>query len=242
MVTRPIPRIARSRDAPAHTAPAIGGASTGVEVRIAPRIRVGYIMGSGDSVPEALTQIGFQPQLMSPDDLAQANLWNFDTIVVGIRASAVRPDYAANYSRLLDFVKTGGNLIVQYQTPEFDEIPFGPYPFKMGLHAEEVTEEDSKITILEPTNPVFNTPNKITAADFDGWVEERGSKFMTEWDPQYKATSSNAMIATEGSAARGGRKLKALTYGKGTFTYVGLALYQATSSWSSRSVTGCWRI
>ena len=158
----------------------------GVDVRIAPNLKVGYVMGSGDAAPEALAQLGIKPQLLSPDDLAQANLAAFDAILIGIRASESRPDYRAHNARLLDFVKNGGHLIVEYQTPEFDQIPFGPYPFKMGAHAEEVTEEDAKIAILDPANPVFNTPNKITAADFDGWVEERGSKFMTEWDPQYK--------------------------------------------------------
>jgi LmbE family N-acetylglucosaminyl deacetylase len=207
---------------------------TGVDVRVAPRVKVGYIMGSGDSVPEALTQLGIQPQLLSATDLAQSNLSEFDSIVVGIRASALRPDYAAHYSRLLDYVKGGGHLIVEYQTPEFDQIPFGPYPLKMGSHAEEVTEEDAKITILDPSNPLFNTPNKITVADFDGWVEERGSKFMTEWDPQYKPLIE--CHDRDQPPQRGG--MLQAHYGKGTFTYVALALYRQLPA----GVPGAYRL
>ncbi len=206
----------------------------GVEVRVAPNLKVAYIMGSGDTVPEALAQIGIKPQLLGTDDLEQANLAGFDAIVIGIRASASRPDYRTHNARLLEYVKNGGNLIVQYQTPEFDEIPFGPYPFKMGLHAEEVTEEDAKITILDPSNPVWNAPNKITAADFDGWVEERGSKFMTEWDPQYKALIE---CHDRDQAPQRGGMLQA-HYGKGMFTYVGLALYRQLPA----GVPGAYRL
>jgi hypothetical protein len=206
----------------------------GVDVRVTPNLKVAYVMGSGDKVPEALAQIGIKPQLLSSDDLEQANLAAFDAILIGIRASASRPDYRAHNARLLEYVKTGGNLIVEYQTPEFDEIPFGPYPFKMGLHAEEVTEEDSKVTILDPTNPVFNTPNKITSADFDGWVEQRGSKFMTEWDPQYKPLIE---CHDRGQPPQRGGLLQA-HYGKGTFTYLGLALYRQLPA----GVPGAYRL
>jgi hypothetical protein len=203
-------------------------------VRVAPNLKVGYVMGSGDAVPEALAQIGIKPQLLSSDDLEQANLMAFDAILIGIRASAARPDYRAHNARLLEYVKNGGNLIVQYQTPEFDQIPFGPYPFKMGAHAEEVTEEAAKIAILDPANLVFNAPNKISAADFDGWVEERGSKFMTKWDPQYKPLIE--CHDRDQAPQRGG--LLQAHYGKGTFTYVALALYRQLPA----GVPGAYRL
>jgi LmbE family N-acetylglucosaminyl deacetylase len=206
----------------------------GVDVRVAPNLKVGYVMGSGDAVPEALAQIGIKPQLLSSDDLEQANLMAFDAILIGIRASAARPDYRAHNARLLEYVKNGGNLIVQYQTPEFDQIPFGPYPFKMGAHAEEVTEEAAKIAILDPANLVFNAPNKISAADFDGWVEERGSKFMTKWDPQYKPLIE--CHDRDQAPQRGG--LLQAHYGKGTFTYVALALYRQLPA----GVPGAYRL
>ena len=141
---------------------------------------------------------------------------------MGIRASAVRPDYKMYNSRLMDYVKNGGNLIVQYQTQEFDAIQYGPYPYVMGQRAEEVSEEDAKVTILDPANPVFAAPNRITAADFDHWVEERGSKWMNTWDPQYKALLESH---DRGQTPQNGGMLQA-RYGKGTFTYAGYAFYR----------------
>ena len=206
----------------------------GIDVHVAPGLKVGYVMGAGDEVPEALEQIGVKAQLLSAGDLATGNLAQFDTIMVGIRASATRPDYAAHNSRLLEYVKNGGNLIVEYQTEEFDSIPYGPYPFKLGKRPEEVSEEDAKVTILEPSNPTFTTPNKITAADFDGWVEERGSKFMAEWDPQYRPLIE---CHDRDQAPQKGGLLQA-KYGKGTFTYAGLAFYRQLQA----GVPGAYRL
>ena len=194
----------------------------GIDVKVAPGLKVGYIMGVGDEVPESLGQIGVKPQMLGPADLATGNLAQFDTILVGIRVSAVRPDYKTYNSRLLDYVKNGGNLMVQYQTQEFDAIPYGPYPFQMGRNAEEVSEEDSKVTILDPTNPIFAGPNKITASDFDGWVEERGSKFMSEWDSHY--TPLIECHDREQAPQKGG--MLQTHYGKGTFTYAAYAFYR----------------
>ncbi len=195
---------------------------SGIDVKVAPGLMVGYIMGVGDEIPEALEQIGVKPQMLSAQDLATANLSQYDTILVGIRASAVREDYKTYNRRLLDYVQNGGNLIVQYQTQEFDAVPYGPYPFKMGRRAEEVSEEDSKVTILDPANPIFQAPNKITLADFDGWIEERGSKFMSEWDPRYKALLECHDRSQE---QQKGGMLQA-KYGKGTFTYAAYAFYR----------------
>jgi LmbE family N-acetylglucosaminyl deacetylase len=209
-------------------------ALTGVDVKVAPRLNVGYVMGAGDEVPESLEHIGVRTQLLAPADLASANLAQFDTIVVGIRASAVRPDYRASNSRLLEYVRNGGNLIVQYQDSEFDAIQFGPFPFKIGQRPEEVVEEDAKITILEPSNPVFNSPNKIVASDLEGWVEERGSKFMTEWDPQYKPLLE---CHDRGQNPQKGGLLQA-RYGKGTFTYAAYAFYRQLPA----GVPGAYRL
>ncbi len=206
---------------------------TGVDVHVAPGLKVGYVMGAGDEVPDALEQIGVKAQMLTASDLATGNLAQFDTIIAGIRALATRPDYAHN-SRLLDYVKNGGNLIVEYQTEEFDSIPYGPYPFKLGKRPEEVSEEDAKVTILEPSNPVFTTPNKITAADFDGWVEERGSKFMADWDPQYRPLVE---CHDRDQAPQKGGLLQA-RYGKGTFTYAALAFYRQLPA----GVPGAYRL
>jgi hypothetical protein len=160
----------------------------GVDVTIAPGLKVGYVMGVGDDVPAGIAQLGAQVQLLGAQDLAAADLKPFDAIVTGTRAYAVRDDLRTYNQRLLDYVKHGGNLVVLYNTPgEFDPGQFAPYPGRLPRDAEEVSEEDSPVTILAPARPEFTTPNAITKADFDGWVEQRGSKFFSEWDQAYTA-------------------------------------------------------
>ncbi|HZS07063.1 MAG TPA: PIG-L family deacetylase [Blastocatellia bacterium] len=194
----------------------------GVDVKVAPGLTVGYVMGVGDEVPKALEQIGVRVAMLGASDLAAGNLDQYDAIVVGIRASAVRDELKSYNRRLLEYVGRGGNLIWQYQTPEFEEAAYGPYPWKMGRNPEEVSEEDAKVTILDPENPVFNWPNKITAADFDGWVEERGSKWMAEWDERYKRLLE--CHDREQPPQRGG--MLQAQFGKGTFTYAAYAFYR----------------
>jgi hypothetical protein len=206
----------------------------GVEVKVAPGLKVGYIMGVGDEVPEALEQIGVTVTLLATPDLATGNLDQFHTILVGFRASAVRADVKAYNRRLLEYVERGGNLVWQYQTQEFDALPYGPYPFRMGRAAEEVSEEDARITVLEPRAAVFQTPNRITPADFEGWVEERGSKFLSEWDPRYQA-----LLACNDRAQppQKGGWLQA-QYGRGTFGYVAYAFYRQLPA----GVPGAYRL
>ncbi|MFN7945525.1 MAG: NEW3 domain-containing protein [Blastocatellia bacterium] len=194
----------------------------GIDVKVAPNLTVGYVMGVGDEVPKALEQIGVKVVMLDDNALASGSLDQYDAIIVGIRATAVRDDLKAYSRRLLDYAERGGNLIYQYQTQEFDAAPYGPYPYKLTPRAEEVSEEDSKVTILEPSNPVFNWPNKITTADFDGWVEERGSKWMTTWDDRYKPLLE--CHDREQKPQRGGMLFA--PYGKGTFTYAAYAFYR----------------
>ncbi len=214
--------IAHSGLEPRHLYSSAITALRGTEVRVTQGSKVGYIMGAGDQVPEALEEIGLKPQILSSADLAAINLAQFDTIFVGIRASAVRDDYKTYNSRLLDYVKNGGNLVVEYQTEEFDNFPYSPFSLHLGQRSEEVCEEDAKVSILEPANPMFTTPNRITAADFEGWVEERGSKFASEWDSQFKPLLESH---DQGQQPQRGGLLQA-HYGKGTFTYVAYALYR----------------
>ena len=194
----------------------------GIDVKVAPNLTVGYVMGVGDEVPKALEQIGVKVTMLDENALANGSLDQYDAIIVGIRATAVRDDLKAYSRRLLDYAERGGNLIYQYQTQEFDAAPYGPYPYKLTPRAEEVSEEDSKVTMLEPSNPIFNWPNKITAADFDGWVEERGSKWMTTWDERYKPLLE--CHDREQKPQRGG--MLVAPYGKGTFTYAAYAFYR----------------
>jgi LmbE family N-acetylglucosaminyl deacetylase len=205
-----------------------------VDLRTAPQVKIGYVQGVGDALPEALEQLGLKPQMLGSVDLATGNLSLFDTIFVGVRASAVREDYKTFNHRLLDYVNNGGNLVVEYQTEEFDDISYGPYPLHMGRGSERVSEEDAKVTILDPANPLFSSPNKITAADFDGWVEERGSKFLSKWDPQYKPLLESR---DHGQEPQRGGMLQA-HYGKGTFTFLAYSLYRQLPA----GVPGAYRI
>lgn len=206
----------------------------GVNVNVAPNLTVGYVMGVGDKVPEALEQIGVKVTMLDANALATGNLDQFDAILIGIRASAVRDDLKSYNKRLLDYVEQGGNLIWQYQTPEFDQVAYGPYPYKMGRNPEEVSEEDSTVTVLAPANPVFNWPNKITAADFNGWVEERGSKWWGEWDERYQPLLE--CHDREQPPQRGG--MLQAKYGRGTFTYAGYAFYRQLPA----GVEGAYRL
>jgi LmbE family N-acetylglucosaminyl deacetylase len=204
------------------------------EVRVPAGLRVGYVMGVGDEVPQALEQLGIASQMLGAADLASGNLAQFDAILVGIRAASVRPDYKTYNSRLLEYVRNGGNLIVQYQDSQFDAIAFGPFPLQIGRRPEEVVEEDAKITLLDPSNPLFTAPNAITAVDFEGWVQERGSHFLSTWDAQYKALLECHDRGQE--PQRGG--LVQAHYGKGIFTYNALALYRQLPA----GVPGAYRL
>jgi len=142
--------------------------------------------------------------------------------VTGTRAYAVREDLKTYNQRLLDYVKEGGNLIVLYNTPEFVPGKWAPFPGELPSRAEEVSEEDSPVEILAPDHAVFNWPNAIGKADFDGWVEQRGSKFWTDWDQAYQP-----MIATgdEGQAPQKGGWLWA-RHGRGHYTYFAYAFHR----------------
>jgi LmbE family N-acetylglucosaminyl deacetylase len=207
--------------------------TTGVDVKMAPGLKIGYITGSGDDVPASLQNLGINVTLLGPADLASGDLSGFDAILLGIRTYAARPDLITYNQRLLDYVRNGGVVIVQYNTPEFDKN-YGPYPYQMGEDPEEVTDEESKVTILKPDNPVFSWPNKITQADFRGWIEERGSKFMRSWDAHYEA-----LLETHDPSQppqKGG--LLYAKYGKGIYIYDAYAFYRELPE----GVPGAYRI
>lgn len=153
---------------------------------------IGYIMGAGDDVPQALQQIGAEVTLLTSEDLASADLRRFDAIVTGVRAYNVRPDLRANQSRLLDYVRKGGTLVVQYNVAEGGN-PFGgdtnllanigPYPLTVGR--DRVTVEQAPVEFLHPESPLLHKPNEITERDFEGWIQERGLYFASKWDSHY---------------------------------------------------------
>ena len=206
----------------------------GVNVTTVAALKVGYVMGVGDSVPSGLQQLGAQVTLLGERELASADLSQFDAIMTGTRAYAVREDLKTYNSRLIDYVKAGGNMIVLYNTQELVPNTFAPFPGELPRSAEEVSEEDSPVTILAPTHQAFNWPNKITAADFDGWVEQRGSKFFTKWDGAY-----TPMISTfdRNQPPQSGGWLTAKV-GNGTWTYFAYALHRQLPY----GVAGAYRI
>jgi hypothetical protein len=194
----------------------------GIEVTAPAGLEVGYVMGIGDDVPSGLAQLGAKVQLLGEHDLAASDLGRFDAIVVGTRAYAVREDLRTYNRRLLDYAERGGNLIVLYNTQEFVPERHAPYPAQLPGNAEEVSEEDSPVEFLAPDAPVLNVPNRITRADFDGWMEQRGSKFWSTWDERY-----TPVIATwdTGQEPQKGGWLYA-RYGKGHYTYFAYAFHR----------------
>jgi len=206
---------------------------SGVDVKVADGLTVGYITGSGDDVPASLENLGLHVTFLAPSDVASTDLSKYSVILVGVRAYAARDELKTYNSRLLDYVKNGGVMIVQYNTPEFDHN-FGPYPYEMGSNPEEVTDETSKMEILDPKNPVFLWPNQITARDFEGWIEERGSKFLKSWDSHYEPLLSTN---DEGQAPQKGGLLYA-KYGKGVYIYNAYAFYRQLPE----GVPGAFRI
>jgi hypothetical protein len=193
-----------------------------VDVRIAPGLRVGYVMGVGDEVPAAIAQLGAEVELLDAQALAAADLSAYDAIVLGTRAYAVRSDLRTYNRRLLDYVADGGNLIVLYNTQELVPALFAPFPGELPPTAEEVSEEEAPVEILAPDAAVLTAPNRITAADFAGWIEQRGSKFWASWDPRYTPILASR---DTGQAPQKGGWLYA-RHGKGHYTYFAYALHR----------------
>ena len=189
-----------------------------VDVKVALGLHVGYIMGTGDTVPDALEALGIQPHMITEAELASGDLSQWNVIVIGIRAYSMRTDLAAAQPRLDAFVENGGTLIVQYQSGTFP----APAPITLGRMPERVVNEQSQVNFLDPASPVLNWPNKITAADFEGWLEERGHGFPDRWDAAYAALTETADPGQD--PQKGG--ILVMHRGKGTYIYVAYALYR----------------
>jgi hypothetical protein len=188
-----------------------------VDVKLAPGLKVGYIMGTGDSVPEAIRELGVTPHLITTEELQTGDLSQWNTIVIGIRAYSNRPELTGAESRLQDYVRRGGTLVVQYQSQTFP----APLPLAIGQTPERVVDETTPVKLLAPQDPVLTWPNKITSADFNGWYEERGHSFLDSWDSGYTALTETADPGQ--GPQRGG--LIVTHPGKGTYIYVAYALH-----------------
>jgi hypothetical protein len=194
----------------------------GVDVETVPGLNVGYVMGIGDQVPEGIRQLGYAVTMLDETELARGALSRFDAIVTGTRAYAVREDLRIHNRRLLEYVEQGGNLIVLYNTQELVPNQFAPRPGELSARAEEVSEEDSPVELLASDAQVLSWPNRISMADFSGWVEQRGSKFWGAWDASYRP-----IIATwdRGQAKQQGGWLWT-RHGKGHYTYFAYAMHR----------------
>lgn len=189
-----------------------------IDVKLAPGLRIGYVMGPGDLVPEAIEGMGATPHLLTDAELASGDLSAWNVIVVGIRAYATRPELGKDQARLDEFVRRGGTLVVEYQGSTFP----APLPLAIGRFAERVVDEQAPVKLLEPANPLLSWPNEIASADFDGWVEERGHGFLETWDKGFTALTETADPGQD--PQRGG--LVVAHPGKGTYVYVAFALYR----------------
>ncbi|MEN8927310.1 MAG: hypothetical protein ABF240_00425, partial [Flavobacteriales bacterium] len=196
--------------------------------------KIAYIKGVEDAVPAAIEQLGFSVKIFEVSDLAGVDLSQFQSVVLGIRIYNVHPELRNFDTKLFDYVKKGGNVVMQYNTASRRKTmkPFGPVPFE--LTRKRVTEEDAKVKFLAPKHPILNTPNKITKDDFENWVQERGLYFAGNWDKSYTPLFSwhdkgeddqeGALIVTK--------------YGEGQFVYTGISFFRELPN----GVEGAYRL
>ena len=211
-------------------------ASTGKFVKLDLKMKaknIGYITGSGDEVPTALRQIGYNVTLLSDEDLASTDLSRFDAIVAGVRVYNTRPVLRNQQKRLLEYVDKGGTYIVQYVTAQrLESENLGPYPF--FVTRDRVTVEEAPMTFINPDHPILNSPNKITERDFEGWVQERGLYFADSLDARYEAIFS----CNDPNEKMLKGSLIVAKYGKGHYLYTGLAFFRQLPA----GVPGAYRL
>jgi len=206
-------------------------------VSIPANLRVGYITAEGEPIPDALRQLGIHVEPLDAQALAFSDLSKFNAIVVGVRAYELRPELPGANQRLLEYVTNGGRLIVQYQRDfAWDKFQYAPYPAQISpplpppkpgdaptpRPLPRITDETAAVKFLKPSDPLLNTPNKITQDDFKGWVQERGLYFWTQFDPKYTPLLS---MSDPGEPPLNGA-LVYTRYGKGTYIYTGLAFFR----------------
>jgi len=194
-----------------------------IDVSIAPNLLVGYVMGVGDQVPQAIAQLGARVELIDADTLAFGDLSKYNVIVTGVRAYERRPDLRANNRRLLQYAEHGGTVLVQYNKFEFNDAQYGPYPAKVS--SNRVTDENALIEVLVPDHPVFNRPNRIGPDAWANWVQERGLYFVGERDSRYV----DLVRTQDPFPLNAGPKTGALVearVGTGRWIYIGLGLWR----------------
>jgi len=199
--------------------------------------KAGYIKGAGDKVPDALEQLGYEVTYLGEADITEENLKKFDVIITGIRAYNIHEWLNTDYELLMNYVKEGGTMLVQYNTNSFvgpiRSNRIGPYDFT--ITGTRVTNEEAPVEFLDKDNALLNWPNKISSKDFNGWVQERGIYFVDKWAPEYKPVL--AMKDPGETENRNGSLIMA-EYGKGRFIYTGLVLFRQLPA----AVPGAYRI
>jgi len=197
---------------------------------------IGYIKGAGDKVPEALQQMGYTVTYLEEKDVTADKLKKFDAIVTGIRAYNVHDWLSHSYEELMDYVKEGGNLVVQFNTNSFTgplgKVQIGPAPF--NISRQRVTEEDAEVKVVNPESELMNWPNKITSRDFEGWIQERAVYLPDRWDPAYQTILS---MKDEGEKDQLSSILT-MHYGKGRFIFTGLVFFRELP----QGVPGAYRL
>ena len=196
--------------------------------------KVGYLPGAGDSVADAIREMGYDVTLLSGQDLTTNRLKDFDAIVIGVRAFNVRTDLVANLSGLFAHVAAGGTVVEQYNRPGRDLKTDRLAPYRLQLSNDRVTDETAPMTLLATSHPVLNTPNKITSADFDGWVQERGIYYPNDWDDNF--TPILACGDPGETPLKGG--LLVAQYGKGFYVYSSLVFFRQLPA----GVPGAYRL
>jgi LmbE family N-acetylglucosaminyl deacetylase len=195
--------------------------------------KIGYIEGAGDLVKDALKQLGYDVHQLTENEILNGDLSGYDAIVTGVRAYNVNPRLAIEQPKLLEYVKNGGNLVIQYNNNAgLVTKQIGPYPFRPVN--QRVTDEDAPVTILDKQNPVVNYPNPITQDDFKGWIQERGLYFVGDIDPQYKQV---LQMNDPGEAPNNGALITG-NYGEGRFVYTSLAFFRQLPA----GVPGAYRL
>ncbi len=227
-----------------------------LDVKIPAGVSVGYVMGAGDEVANAIFQLGIPVTFITEAGLATGDLSRYSTIVTGIRAYQTRKDLRANQQKLVKFMEDGGNVVVQYNKLDFNQVaeapsatsgftgvtggkkdsPWAPFP-GVAVTTSRVTDETAPITMLVPDHPYFTTPNRLTQRDWDGWIQERGTYFLDVHDARYTDLLSSADPFPQNAGEKRGILVESKV-GKGTWTYVGLGLFRQVAA----GTDGAYRI
>jgi hypothetical protein len=197
-----------------------------MDVRLAPSLTIGYVMGTGDDVPAALRGLGATVQLLDSDELAWGDLRRYDALFIGVRAYDSRDDLRANNTRVLDYASDGGTVVVQYNRGN-SWTQYAPFP--AGFSSTRVTDENGEVQVLASDDPVFHYPNEIGAGTWQNWVQERGTYFIVPGDTRY----TDLIQIHEPFEHNVGWKKGALvsaSVGKGRWIFVGLGLWRQVAA------------